>query len=490
MQLTALALAAGGTVAASDPGPVDVEGVSFDSRSVRAGDLFLCVPGARYDGHDHAAAAVAAGAVALAVERRLDLDVAQIVVPSVRAAMGPLAGELYGHPSRSLRLVGITGTNGKTTTTFMTESILSAAGYVTGLTGTVETRIAGEAEAVEHTTPEAPDVQRLLRRMVDAGVEAAAIEVSSHALDQGRVDGTWFSCVAFTNLTQDHLDYHGTMSAYYRAKASLFDPGRTAAAAVNVDDDHGREIAERVSGGPVDLVTVAAAGRDRAADVTVSDIRPRPTGTDFALATPAGERDVALRLGGVFQAANAAVAAGVAVALGLDLDATVAGLESLAAVPGRFEAVDAGQDFGIVVDYAHTPDGVENVLRAARAVAAGGRVLCVFGCGGDRDRAKRPLMGRAAATLADHVVVTSDNPRTEDPYAIIAEILPGVRQGTATFDVEADRRAAIRLALGQACPGDVVVVAGKGHETGQEVDGVLHPFDDRAVAREEVEARL
>ena len=447
---------------------VDVRDLAYDSRAVGAGTLFLCVPGQRSDGHDHAAAAVAAGACALVVERELPLDVPQAVVGSTRAAMGPIADAFFGHPSQDLAVLGVTGTNGKTTTAFLQHAVMTAAGHPCGLLGTVERRIGGVAEPAVRTTAEAVDLHRDLRRMADAGDTACAMEVSSHALDQERVGGVRFAAAAFTNLTQDHLDYHRGMEEYFAAKARLFD-GRCPTAA-NADDPYGRRL----------RADLRFAVDEPGADVRAEEVRLGADGTRFRLRSPWGDADVALRLVGRFNVENALAAASTAGLAGIGVDAIAAGLGALPGVPGRLEVVSDGQPFSVVVDYAHTPDALATVLRALRPLAAG-RLLCVFGCGGDRDRGKRPLMGEAAAALADRVIVTTDNPRSEDPLAIIAEVLAGA--GPAA-EVEPDRRAAITRAIAIAEPGDVVLIAGKGHEQGQEAQGVVAPFDDRAVARE------
>ncbi len=444
-----------------------VDDLAYDSRRVGPGCLFLCVPGATADGHDHAAAAVAAGAVALVVERPLPLDVPQAIVASVREAMGPIADRFYGEPSAALRILGVTGTNGKTTTAFLQHAILTAAGHATGLLGTIERRIGGRVEAAVRTTPEAIDLHRDLRAMVDAGDTACAMEVSSHALDQHRVGGVRLAAAAFTNLSRDHLDYHADMESYFQAKARLFD-GRCPAAA-NADDAYGRRL-------PADL----RFGIDAAdADVRAEDVRLEAGGTRFALRTPWGDADVATRLVGRFNVENALAAASTAGLAGVAVDTIAEGLGRLPGVPGRLEVV-AAAPFAVIVDYAHTPDALANVLAAVRALAEG-RVIVVFGCGGDRDRGKRPEMARAASAAADRVIITSDNPRSEDPAAIIAETLAGAG---ANAIAEADRREAIRRAIADATPGDVVLIAGKGHEQGQDVGGVVRPFDDRAVARE------
>ncbi|MEI6689803.1 MAG: UDP-N-acetylmuramoyl-L-alanyl-D-glutamate--2,6-diaminopimelate ligase [Thermoleophilia bacterium] len=447
---------------------VDVGDLAYDSRRVQDGTLFFCVPGATTDGHDHAEAAIAAGACALVVERELDVAVPQIVVDSCRAAMGPIADAFFGHPSEQLLVLAVTGTNGKTTTAYLQHAILTAAGHSTGLLGTVERRIGGVVETAQRTTAEAIDLHRDFRRMVDAGDTACAMEVSSHALDQHRVGGVRFAAAAFTNLTQDHLDYHADMEAYFAAKALLFD-GRCPTAA-NADDAYGRRL-------PADL----RFGLDAEdADVRAVDVRYGPAGTALTMQTPWGEGALEIRLVGRFNVENALAAAASAGLAGVPFAAIIAGLSGLTGVPGRLEVVSTDQPFGVVVDYAHTADALENVLRAVRPLATG-RVIVVFGCGGDRDRGKRPAMARAACRLADHVIITTDNPRSEDPLAIIAEIEAGA---DGRHEVEADRRRAIQRAIGMAGTGDVVLIAGKGHEQGQDVAGVISPFDDREVARE------
>ncbi len=489
--LASLAAASGGELRGD--GKTPVTDVVLDTRAVADGALFCCVPGRRVDGHDLAEQAVAAGAAALCAERPVEVEarVPQLLVPSVRAALAPLAAAFFDHPWRRLDLVGITGTNGKTTSAFMLEAIFRAAGLTGGLIGTVEVRIGSEHRPVLHTTPEAPDLQRLLAEMADSGVQAAAVEVSSHALAYGRIDATHFRVASFTNLTPEHLDFHTDLEEYFQAKRRLFTPAFSDLAVVNVDDPYGRRLAgELAQSGTLPVVTI---GRGQSADWRASAIDASLEGTSFQLdasSTP-GARQVRLQLAGYFNVANALGALAAAAALGIDLDTAIEGLASLRGVPGRFERVEGGQPFTVLVDYAHTPDSLENVLRAARTVADG-RVLVVFGCGGDRDRAKRPLMGEIAGKLSDFAVVTSDNPRSEDPEAIIAQVVGGLRRsaGPDRFQVVADRRAAIRTALALATPGDLVVVAGKGHEQGQELAGGRKiPFDDRVVVAEEL-ARL
>lgn len=440
-------------------GAVDVRDVTHDSRQAGPGTVFCCVRGAHHDGHDHAAEAVAAGAVALLTERRLDLDVPQVVVENVRAAMGPFAASVHGHPSRDLVVTGVTGTNGKTTTVHLLHAVFTAAGWPTEVIGTL---------TGARTTPEATDLQRQLARWRDQGVRAVAMEVSSHALALHRVDGTRFACAVFTNLGRDHLDFHGTLERYFAAKAELFTPRLTARAVVNVGDPHGRLLVDSA------LVPTTPYSLDDATEVVAN--------VDGSSFTWRGHR-VRTRLGGRFNVANAVAAATTGVALGLPEQVVIDGLADAPAVPGRFEVVDEGQPFRVVVDYAHTPDGLEGLLGAARELAGPRRVLVVFGCGGDRDQDKRPAMGAVAEAAADVVVLTSDNPRSEDPAAIIDAVRSGMR-ARRTARVEPDRRRAIASALATAQPGDVVVVAGKGHERTQVTGSDEAPFDDRAVVRE------
>jgi len=453
-----------------------VDEVAFDSRQVVPGALFFCVRGATADGHDFAEEAVRAGASALAVERWLDLGVPQILVPSVRQAMGPMSAVVLGDPARSMTIVGVTGTNGKTTIVHLLDAVFRAAGHRTGAIGTVGAHVAGEPVPIARTTPEAPDLQRLLRRMRDAGVTTVAMEVSSHALDQGRVGGLLFDAAVFTNLSQDHLDHHGSMESYFAAKASLFTEDRTKQAVVNLDDPWGR----RLLALPVPVTTF---GLDPAADVHAENVRTRTGGLSFRV----GGSEVTSSLRGGFNVSNCLAAIASSELVGVDPDDAIRGLATAGQVPGRMEPVDAGQRFLVVVDYAHTPDSIRTVLAAARPLATG-RVIVVIGCGGDRDRAKRFPMGAAATEGADLTVITTDNPRSEDPLDIIAEVERGAAEGGGRYVVEPDRRAAIRLALSHAHPGDVVVVAGKGHEAEQELADRSIPFDDRVVVREELEA--
>ena len=471
---------------------VEIADLAYDSRKVRPGTLFFCVPGERVDGHVFARGAVEAGAVALMVERELDLAVTQVVVPDARAAMAPLAARFFGDPSKELRIVGVTGTNGKTTTAFLVREILEEAGIQTGLLGTVRQVVGGAEEEVERTTPEAIDLQGAFRRMLDAGDRACAMEVSSHALALHRCDAIRFEVALFTNLTQDHLDFHGTMEEYFASKRLLFEMG-PGSAVVNVDDPYGGRLAE-----DFECLTFSVAGAE--ADFAARDVSFDATGSQFTVpAGPMGRKplhisanrtvggEVRVRTGlpGAFNVANALGAFATAVAMGVAPETVAAGLARAERVPGRFEPINEGQGFAVLVDYAHTPDSLANVLAAARALTEA-RLIVVFGAGGDRDRDKRPKMGRAAADAADLLYVTSDNPRSEDPEAIVAEIRAGIdREAGVTAIV--DRREAIARALGEARPGDVVVVAGKGHEQGQEFEGGRRiPFDDREVARAEL----
>jgi UDP-N-acetylmuramoyl-L-alanyl-D-glutamate--2,6-diaminopimelate ligase len=456
---------------------VEISSLAYSSQSVTPGALFFCVPGFRADGHDFAPTAVERGAVALVCQRPLGLGVPEVLVPDVRAAMGPAAARFYGDPTAELDVVGITGTNGKTTTAFLVRHLLEADGRSCGLLGTVKRVVGGVEEEVERTTPEAIDLQATFRRMIDGGDRACAMEVSSHALELGRVGGIRFACRVFTNLTQDHLDFHVTMDAYFEAKRRLF--RESGIAVVNLDDEYGRRIA-----GEIECVTFAV---DHEADYRARDVEFDLMGSRFTCQTPAGTLELESPLPGVFNVEN--VLAAVAVARSLDVPGAriEQALPEFGRVPGRFEPVNEGQEFGVLVDYAHTPDSLENVLRAAREVTRG-RLHVVFGAGGDRDRGKRPLMGAAARRLADRVLVTSDNPRNEAPEAIIDQVMEGAGPDA---EREVDRRRAIARAVETAERGDVVVIAGKGHEQGQEFEnGRKEPFDDVAVARDALRARL
>jgi UDP-N-acetylmuramoyl-L-alanyl-D-glutamate--2,6-diaminopimelate ligase len=438
------------------PQPVEVRDLAYDARAVTSGALFFAVPGERADGHDFAGEAVECGAVALVVERRLELAVPQVVVRDSRAAMAPAADVFFGQPTRELEVVGVTGTSGKTTTCHLLFAILAAAGRRPGLLGTVEARVGGERRGVVRTTPEAIDLQRVFREMLDAGDRSCAMEASSHASVLHRLDRVRFAALVFTNLSQDHLDFHGDMESYFEAKRRLFLVEPRPLAVVNVGDEYGRRLAQEL-----------------------------PEAIVFSADDASALNGVELRLQGRFNVENALAALHAARALGIGDDAIRRGLESVRGVPGRFESVDAGQPFHVIVDYAHKPDALENVLRAARELAGEKRVICVVGAGGDRDRGKRPAMGRLASELADVAIVTSDNPRSEDPEAIAAEIVSGA---SAEVEVELDRTAAIRCAIELAEAGDVVLIAGKGAEQGQEFADRTLPFDDREAAKEALKA--
>jgi UDP-N-acetylmuramoyl-L-alanyl-D-glutamate--2,6-diaminopimelate ligase len=454
---------------------VEIADLVYSSDRAVPGALFFCVPGFRSDGHDFAPDAVRRGAVALVCERPLGLGVPEVIVEDVRAAMGPAAARFYGDPTAELDVVGITGTNGKTTTAFLVRHLLEADGRPCGLLGTVKRVVGGREEEVERTTPEAIDLQATFRAMLDAGDRACAMEVSSHALELGRVAGIRFACRVFTNLSQDHLDFHETMEAYFAAKRRLFADGGQAV--VNLDDEYGRRLA-----GELDCRTFAI---DRDADYRALDVEFDLMGSRFRCLTPHGELELASPLPGLFNVQNVLAAVGAAHTLGVAAETIAAALPRFGRVPGRFEPVDEGQDFGVLVDYAHTPEALENVLRAARELTQG-RLHVVFGAGGDRDRGKRPLMGDAARRLADRVLVTSDNPRGEDPDSIIDAVMEGAGTGAERIT---DRRRAIAHAIETAASGDVVIIAGKGHEQGQEFEnGRKEPFDDVTVAREALRA--
>jgi UDP-N-acetylmuramoyl-L-alanyl-D-glutamate--2,6-diaminopimelate ligase len=449
--------------------------VVHDSRDAAPGALFVAVRGFTTDGHLFVDQAVGRGASAICVEDLVDAcPVPQILVEDSRAVLGRLAAEVHGRPSSRLRVVGITGTNGKTTVTYLLESIVTAGGLTAGRIGTTGASIGGRSVSLPRTTPEASDFQRLLADMVDERVDVVAAEVSSHALALGRVDAVSFAVAAFTNISQDHLDFHGDMESYFAAKARLFDRDRTARAVINVDDVRGEALA-----GSVD-VPVLAVGRE----VRASELELAASRTRFRLVTPLGFAVVSLPLAGAFNVSNALIAAACALELGLGLDTIVAGLESVGQIPGRYEIVPATRGFTVAVDYAHTPDGVETVIEAARAVSSG-RITVVLGAGGDRDRSKRPAMGRAASA-ADRFILTSDNPRSESPEEIIEAVRAGVEAEAVELIVEPDRRLAIHRALAMAEPGDTVLVLGKGHELGQEISGRIIEFDDRKVVSEKL----
>ena len=487
---------AGVAAPSAEVGAVEVVALAYDNREVAPGTLFFCVPGFTRDGHDFAPDAVERGAVALVVERPLGLGVPEVVVPSVRAAMALAAATFNGDPSARLDIVGVTGTNGKTTTAFLVRALLEAAGRQCGLLGTVTSFAGGAERPVQRTTAEAIDLQTDLRAMADGGDVACAMEVSSHALELHRADAVRFAVALFTNLTQDHLDFHGrdgdgrelpreeAMERYFLAKRRLFDgtPERPRIAVVNLDDPYGRRLADELRAAGASPITF---GIDADADYRAVELESGFDGSRFTALTPAGPLELRTPLPGRFNVANVLNTVAAVRTLAMPPNAIAAALPHAGRVPGRFEPVDEGQPFAVLVDYAHTPDSLDNVLRAARALAER-ELICVFGCGGDRDRGKRPQMGEISACLADRTLVTSDNPRSEDPGAIVAEIVAGVpAERAGAVAVEVDRRAAIVAAIEAARAGDVVVIAGKGHEQGQELAGGQKvPFDDATVARE------
>jgi UDP-N-acetylmuramoyl-L-alanyl-D-glutamate--2,6-diaminopimelate ligase len=440
-----------------------IHDLAYDARAARAGALFFCVLGERVDGHDFAAEAIRNGAVALVVQRPLEVTVPQLVVADSRAAMAVAADEFFGRPTEELAVAGVTGTAGKTTTAFLLYAVLAAARRRPGLLGTIETRVDGERRPATRTTAEAIDLQRLFREMLDAGDRSCAMEATSHGSALRRLDRVRFSVLVFTNLDRDHLDFHRDMEDYFDAKRRLFLGEDAPPAAVNVGDEHGRRLAGELREQGAPLLTFGLSDD--------AEIRPDTV-------------DVSTRLRGRFNLENALGAFAAGRLLGID-DATIArGIGSVAGVPGRFQPVDEGQEFALIVDYAHKPAALQHVLGTARELAEG-RLICVFGCGGDRDRGKRPMMGRVVSELADVAIVTSDNPRSEDPQAIIDEIVAGMADEP---EIEPDRARAIERAVELALPGDVVVIAGKGHERGQEVAGVVTPFDDAEVAGEALRA--
>ena len=464
---------------------IAITDVVYDARAVTPGALFCAIPGQVTDGHLFIPDALERGAAALMVARDADAPVPQVVVSEPRKAMALAAAEFAGRPADQMMVLGVTGTNGKTTTAYLVASVLQKAGQKAGLIGTIETRIGDRARPGVRTTPESVDLQKLLAEMREAHVTAVAMEVTSHGLVLGRVEGIRFAAAGFTNLSQDHLDFHTTMDDYFAAKSSLFDPARARAGAINIDDPYGEKLFANAA------VPCIAFGLSPEADVRATDIELGATSTSFTLVLPRSSAVVTNPLVGHFNVTNCLAAAAIALQAGLEPDAIVSGLNEAPPIPGRFESIDRGQPFTVVVDYAHTPDSLDNVLAAARPLADlhDGRVLVAFGCGGDRDRAKRPLMGTAAARRADIVVVTSDNPRSEDPDAIIGEIIEGViaARSNGPDHVDADRRSAIEWVLRAARPGDIVVIAGKGHETGQTFADETIPFDDRVVAGELLE---
>lgn len=465
---------------------VEISGVQYDSRIVAPGDLFVAIPGNCTDGHLFTDQAVASGAAALLLDRPVPVPsgVTVVITDNTRKGLALTSAQFYGHPTDCLTTVGVTGTNGKTTTTHLVEAVCQEAGWRTGLIGTIQNRIDTEPITTSHTTPESKDLQELLARMVHAGVQVVSLEVSSHALELERVTGCEFDVTVFTNLTQDHLDFHPDMKAYFEAKAKLFaglKPQRKAGrktAVINADDPRGIEMAGRTTS------RVIFYGVREPAEVLAHAIKLEPGGASFTIRYGSGEIGLNLKLTGMFSVYNSLAAFAVGLALGIEPSVIKSALEKVKGVPGRFELVDAGQPFSVIVDYAHTPDSLENMLTAAREFAQR-RIIVVFGCGGDRDRGKRPLMGKIAVRHADLAIITSDNPRTEDPAAIIRDIKAGLDVvDTVRYRVVPDRRQAITEAVAEAVAGDIVIIAGKGHEPYQIIGREYRPFDDRLVAAE------
>lgn len=482
-----------GVEARLDGASVEVTGCSLSSRRIVAGDLYAALPGARHHGMDFVTEAVGTGAVAVLTDpagagRSRPADLPAVVVENPRDVLGLVAAGVYGHPAASMRMIGVTGTQGKTTVTRLAEGGLQAAGVRSAVIGTVGTRIDGNDVASVLTTPEAPDLHGLFAAMRERDVEVCAMEVSSHALVLGRVDGVVFDVAVFLNLGRDHLDFHADVEDYYRAKASLFTPGRARRALVDIDDEHGRRLAAEVADdGAVPVRTMSL--RDPDADWSAVGLDLAADGSTFTVRGPGGVEVLArVCLPGDFNVANALAAIAAAAEAGFDAAVVADGIAVAGGVPGRLEQVDAGQDFAVVVDYAHKPDAVAAALRTLRPLTDG-RVIVVLGAGGDRDPGKRPIMAGIAAELADVLVVTDDNPRTEDPAAIRAAMIAGTAGARAEVVEVGGRREAIRSAVRRAGTGDIVLIAGKGHETGQEIAGTVHPFDDRLVAREEISTR-
>ena len=484
MKLKALIAKIPGKVQTFGNMDVEIASLCVDSRKAAPGALFFCTPGLQVDAHKFAPQAVEKGAAALVVQRRLDVDVPQVLVEDVRTALSYMAAEYFGNPAEKLMMIGITGTKGKTTTSFLVKSILEAAGIKTGLIGTVCSMIGEETIPNRLTTPDPVETQTLLRRMVDAGMQCVIMEVSAHALDMHRLAGVKFKVGAFSNFSQDHLDYFPDMDAYFAAKMRLMDPAVCETIVYNVDD-------ERVGAAirKIDCPKLRIGIRE-SSDVYANDIEIGERGCSFLMTWHKRFRTtISLHLAGIFNVYNALMAAGIAICAGVGPESIRQGLENVYAVPGRIELLDTGTPYRVILDYAHSPDSLENVLKAVRQTARG-RMIALFGCGGDRDKAKRPMMGEIGGKLADYCILTSDNPRGEDPMAILDAIEAGIKPTGCEYTVIENRREAIRYALTHAEPGDVVVLAGKGHETYQEIKGVRHPFDEKVVVRELLEEIL
>ncbi len=471
---------------------IEVNDIKVDSRKIEQGDLFICLPGFATDGHEYAQKAVDNGAVAIMCERELSVEVPQIIVKDARFAMAFLSDKFYNHPSSRLRVIGVTGTNGKTTTTFLIDKIITDQNHVTGLIGTIKMKIGSEVVNVKNTTPDAIDLHKNFDKMIKVGSEYVTMEVSSHALDIGRVRGVDYNIAVFTNLTQDHLDYHGTMEKYREAKGLLFSQlgnayGKDIKYAVLNADDKASQYFNRIT-----AAQVITYGIDSDADVRATNLSITEQGTSFTLKSFKGIIDINLKMIGKFSVYNSLAAITVALIENIALDEIKKSIEDITGVDGRFELVTLNQDFTVIVDYAHTPDGLENVLKTIKEFVKG-KIYCVFGAGGDRDKTKRPLMGNIATTYSDIAIVTSDNPRTENPEQIIKDIVEGIEKNESenfSYTTINDRKKAIEFAINNAEKGDVVIIAGKGHETYQILnDKVIH-FDDREVARNAIRSRF
>ncbi|MFP7169031.1 UDP-N-acetylmuramoyl-L-alanyl-D-glutamate--2,6-diaminopimelate ligase [Terribacillus halophilus] len=463
---------------------IDITGVTIDSREVKSGNLFICIDGAVVDGHTFAKQAQDQGAAAILAERPLDVSIPVILVKDTLRALAPIANAFYNHPSKEMRVIGITGTNGKTSMTYLLESIFRANQEATGVIGTIQMKIKEEAYPVKNTTPDAVFLQKGFRKMVDEGVDTAVIEVSSHALDRGRVHGTDIDVAVFTNLSQDHLDYHASFEDYFHAKSLLFsqlgntfDPGHPKYAVINTDDHYAEALIKSTA------QPVCTYGIDKPADIMAKDIQLASNGTSFLLQTPKGEAKITSKLMGKFNVYNMLAAVGAAICSGVPFDTICKALQETTGVAGRFEPVMAGQSFGVIVDYAHTPDSLENVLTTIKSFVKG-KIITVVGCGGDRDKTKRPLMAGKAVQYSDTAIFTADNPRTEDPQAILEDMIRGLESDK--YVVVPDREEAIQRAVGLAQADDIVLIAGKGHETYQIVGDQVLDFDDRLVAAEAI----
>ena len=478
MKLNALTQRVPGLVRIIGSGDTEISAVCSDSRKVTPGALFFCTPGLVRDAHDFAPQAVEKGAAALVVQRELDVDVPQVLVEDVRLAVSYIAAAFYGHPAERLQLIGITGTKGKTTSSFLVKSILEEAGRKTGLIGTVCSMIGEEVVPASLTTPDPIETQQLLRRMADAGCECVVMEVSAHALAMHRLAGMRFDVGAFTNFSQDHLDYFRDMDEYFETKMRFFTSGMVENIVYNVDDERVAQAFEALPGEKMRI------GIRESSDIYANDIEISEYGSSFLMTWHKQFRTtIALKLAGIFNVYNALLAAGICVCAGVGPEAIRRGLEDVRAVPGRIELLETDTPYRVILDYAHSPDSLENILKAVRQTTKG-RMIALFGCGGNRDAAKRPLMGEIAGELADYCILTSDNPRNEDPFEILKEIEEGIRHTECAYTVIENRREAIRAALEMARPSDVVVLAGKGHETYQEIKGVKHPFDEKIVVAE------